>query len=270
MFLDLEICLSRRSDLIMPVLERAFALQPPGLENENVDIVAHTVDLVPVVKLNFLVCNLHAAETLRPNLIVAGELMLDDIFARSPWQRESLILHGDYVLPARLEIYVKCRSVGDAAWFERRGIQTTDIALVRSTTAALGDLRLDRRRFKTLLPLLVARTCLSQGVASDGRSQAQGRALSATDGEWLKMRLAHLRKQGLLSSPLRELRGDDWHCLSGLERTITQIADATRIHPSVVIRCVLRQLGYAGLEEEYLFSIGLAIRDDATLAETRA
>jgi hypothetical protein len=240
------------------------------LEKEHLNIIAHTVDLAPVVKLNFLVSNLQPAETLRPNLIVAGELMLDDVFARSPWQRESLISHGDYLLPVRLEIYAKCRSVEDAAWFERHGMQTTEIALVRSTTAALRDLQLDSRRFKTLLPLLVARTWLSKVVASDGRSQARGKALSATDGKWLKMRLAHLRKQGVLSNPLRDLRGDDRHCLSELERTVTQIADATRIHPSFVIRCLLRQLGYAGLEEEYLVNIGLAIRDDATVADTGA
>jgi hypothetical protein len=268
MFLDLEICLSRRSDLIMLVLKRTFALRSPGLDEEHLNIIAHMVDLEPVVKLNFLVSNLHPAETLRNYLIVAGELMLDDVFARSPWQRESLISHGDYLLPARLEIYAKCRSVEDAAWFEHCGIQTTDIALVRSTTAALRDLQLDSRRFKTLLPLLVARTCLGEVIASDGRSQARGGALSARDGKWLKMRLAHLRRQGLLSNPLRDLSGNDRHCLSDLERTVTQIADGTCIHPSIVIRRLLRQLGYAGLEEELLVNIGFAIRDDATLAES--
>jgi hypothetical protein len=263
MSLDLELCLSQRSDLIIPVLERVFALRPAVPEKTHPPIIAHTVGVAPVVKLNFLVGSQDREEALRRDLIVAGELMLDDVFARSPWHKESLISRTLHSVPARLEIYAKCGHVDEADWFERRGVPRREIALHRSTTEAVRNLQLDARGLKSLLPLLVARMYSGDIAAGVGRLHARAKRLSAKDRAWLEMRLTHLRKQGLLFSPYRDPKSEDLSCLTVLEGGIAYIADAARVSPGIAIRCLLGQLGYTQLEQEYLVEIGLAIRDGA-------
>jgi hypothetical protein len=261
MFLDLELCLSWRPDLVMAVLERIFEGRLTGFHNQQPDVVAHAVRVAPLVKLHFLVSSDGLDKNLRRRLIVAGELMLDELYSRSPWRRPALISESEHKPPARLEIYAKCQSIEESAWFERCDIPAAEIALVRSTTAVLRNLPLDSHRLKTLLPLLVASSHTNDVPSNDERSRTGLKVLSVEERRWLDAQLSRLRTSGLLWTSCQHVTSDDRHFLQVLQSHIATIADALGVYPSVVIRSVLRQLGFTDIEREYIMKIGFALRD---------
>jgi hypothetical protein len=260
-FLDFELCLSRRTDLVNSVVGQVLESRLPGWRPEHLSVVAHAVDTDVVVKLRFLIASDGAVEQQRRTLIVAGELMLDEVFSKSPWESPPLVAESSGNLPARLEIYAKCGSTDEHLWFERCGIPETEVALLRSMTALLRGLRLDGCRLKSVLPLLVLRVYsartgsphlnLGGGVDTPLPSRRQ----------WLEQRVSELRARGLLSKSGLDVTRADMDALHNLECYVVETARALGLSPTLVVRWLLRQLGFRDIERDYLMTIGLELRD---------
>ena len=107
-YLDYEICLSRRSDLIPAVLAHVLHARLPECIEAELHVCAHEVRNAEIVTLRFLIEERSAAPQ-RNRLIVGGEMLLDKLFAASPWQSAPMVMEATSKRPVRPEIHVKCR-----------------------------------------------------------------------------------------------------------------------------------------------------------------
>ena len=257
-FLALELCLSERADLInvfvRQVLESRMPVLSPGFK-----VVAHVVETDPVVKLHFLLVSARTAVAqLRQSLIAAGEMMIDQIFSESPWEMPPLLtLYGKKV-QARLEVYAKCTITDEESWFVRQVVPASEAPLVLAMTVFLREKHFELRSLKTVLPILILNACPR---TASGLQSAVDSNLNNAPSErrsWVQRQLAAMNAKGPI--PQSRLTPADEDLLHTLECYVTEIAHTLHCDSMLVVRTLLKQLGFREVEREYLTLIALEMR----------
>lgn len=260
-YLDYEICLSRRSDLIPAVLDRVLQAQLPGCADAAWRASSHHVRNAEVATLRFLIEDADVVSQ-RNRLIAGGERLLDELFAASPWQSAPLVMAASK-RPARPEIHVKCSPTDEEAWYARDGARVSfPSTLWRRTTERLRALRLRPHDIKNVLPVLVKRNC-----AKHSRNGWRQEAFSpTTDGDTRtalieKARVLHRR--GELAFTPEALNAGERRTLAELERHLDEAAElAGETNALATLRFLLAQMGFSDVETDYAIVLGLAGGND--------
>lgn len=257
-YLDYEICVSRRSDLIPAVLDRVLQARLPGCADATWRVSTHHVRNAEVASLRFLIEPTDVVSQ-RNRLIAGGEMLLDELFAASPWQSASLVMDAAAKRAARPEIHVKCSPTDEDAWYARGGVRVSFPAtLWRLTTERLRAMQLRPHDVKNVLPVLVSRD-----DANHARNGWPEGAFSPTTDDDTKAALIEkaraLHRCGELIFTPEALNASERRALDELERHLDEVAElAGETNVLAALRFLLAQMGFSDVETDYAIVLGLA------------
>jgi hypothetical protein len=251
-FLDLELCLSRRADLVTVVVSAVLESRLSGLPCPAPDVVAHVVDTQNLVRLHFLVKAESAVMKLRSSLIAAGEMLIDHVLAELPWEKPPLVMIYGKEPTLRLEVYARCTASNETDWYEGHGIPLREVPLIRSMTGFLRGSSWEVRRLKTVLPILIhdahaPETKVGQDIPGNETSPLQPHL-------WLQQRATEAKARGLLT--YSELSVADQELLRQLQTYVADTASVLDLDPRSVIERLLQQFGFREIERDYLTLMG--------------
>ena len=257
-YLDYEICLSRRSDLIPAVLDRVLQAQLPGCADGGFRVTAHDVTNAEVVTLRFLIEEVGAVPQ-RNRLIVGGERLLDELFAASPWQRAPLVMEATAKRAVRPEIHVKCRPTNEETWYAGSHVHNhVQATLSRLTTDCVRTLRVRPHEMKNVLPVCAHRCCLRRGFEGWPSWAFSSTTDNDTRRKLVQSALA-LCEHGELALASEALNADERGALQQLERYLDDAAEvAGETNAVAALRFLLAQMGFSDMEADYTIVLGLA------------
>ena len=260
-YLDYEICLSRRSDLIPAVLAHVLHARLPECIEAELHVCAHEVRNAEVVTLCFLIEERSAAPQ-RNRLIVGGEMLLDKLFAASPWQSAPMVMEATSKRPVRPEIHVKCRPTDEETWYARRGAQASlPAAMWRLTTDRLRAMSLHLHEIKNVLPVLIHRRCSEHEW--DHRPDCAFSQVTDDARRTLMKKALGLHERGEVALVPEALTTDEHRRLDDLERYLDEAAKLVgETNVLVTLRFLLAQMGFSDMEADYTIMLGFIGRKD--------
>lgn len=268
-YLDYQICLSRRSDLVPEVLDRVLQARLPGCTDARWRVSAHETRIAEVATLRFLIEEADAAPQ-RNRLLVGGEMLLDELFAASPWQSAPLVMEAAAKRAVRPELHVKCRPTDEETWYALGSAPAPVPApLWPLTTEWLRAVRARPHEIKNVLPVLV-----NQRRAGKGSDDWTDRAFSATADDEAKTAFTKkaraLYERGELALVPEALNAAERRTLSEFERYLDDAAKLDHgSNAPAALRFLLTQIGFSRVEADYMIVLGLAGRKAKSIPGTK-
>jgi len=260
-YLAWEFGLSNRADLAWVLVDHIKRIAGKGRARISDLIEAHGVRIGTVTTVHFLINAQTSSPRLRNHLIVQGEHVIDDMFARHPWLGSALIegLQENDVGWRRKEVYSSCEQTTVKNWLNGMPqLARVDSAVLKFASAFTRHIAPDLQALKTALPVVVAHCCTSkeqEGMVARLYSTSQDTLLA----EELTRSAERLHSVGSVPMDPEVLGADSQRLFLALSEYLRGVhGQGEELDSLDALRVFGNLVGLRVMEVDYLVQLGIA------------